>query len=162
MSCVESQCCWHHFMISPRAVHAFSPGLPRSPRILSSIERTMLLLLLFVHALSRNANIAQGSPVHSLAPVDFCDAMSNSRSLFNIVWGCLTTLFACTWISVHPNVPPPLESRLVRLGRRLKMMLIAIVAPEIMVGFAARQFLAARKFSKGMSFGSYIALTDST
>jgi hypothetical protein len=28
-------------------------------------------------------------------------------------------------------------------------MLFAMIAPELMVGFAARQFLVARRFSKG-------------
>ncbi|KAJ7903332.1 hypothetical protein B0H14DRAFT_938487 [Mycena olivaceomarginata] len=44
--------------------------------------------------------------------------------------------------------PPPRQSRLALFWRRLKMMLIAVLAPEIMVGFAARQFLTARRFSK--------------
>jgi hypothetical protein len=51
---------------------------------------------------------------------------------------------------VHPNVPAPNQSRLALFWRRLKMMLIAVIAPEIMVGFAARQFLAARSLSKGV------------
>lgn len=29
------------------------------------------------------------------------------------------------------------------------MMMVAVIAPELMVGFAARQFLDAREFSKG-------------
>ncbi|KAJ7122443.1 hypothetical protein C8R44DRAFT_556727, partial [Mycena epipterygia] len=84
----------------------------------------------------------------------------NSRSLFEIIWGCLTTIFACTWVLVHPNLPPPNQCRLVLSWNRLKMMLIAIIAPEIMVGFAARQFLAARRFSKKFeSQGASITLT---
>ncbi|KAJ7117540.1 hypothetical protein C8R44DRAFT_559740, partial [Mycena epipterygia] len=70
------------------------------------------------------------------------------RRLFDIIWGCLTTIFACTWVSVHPNVPPPNQGQLSLLWRRLRVMLIAILAPEIMVGFAARQFMAARRFSR--------------
>jgi hypothetical protein len=81
--------------------------------------------------------------------MDACNDMNNCRKLFDIVWGCLATIFACTWVSVHPNVPPPRQSWLVLLWRRLKMMLIAVLAPEVIVAFAARQFLAARRFSKG-------------
>ncbi|KAF7292516.1 hypothetical protein MKEN_01476000 [Mycena kentingensis (nom. inval.)] len=29
------------------------------------------------------------------------------RSFFQLVWGCLVTIFACVWVSVHPNVPTP-------------------------------------------------------
>ncbi|KAJ7187673.1 hypothetical protein GGX14DRAFT_383417 [Mycena pura] len=53
---------------------------------------------------------------------------------------CLATIFACTWMSVHPNVPPPDQSWLALFWRRLRMMLIGIIAPEAMMGFAARQF----------------------
>ncbi|KAF7377770.1 hypothetical protein MSAN_00200300 [Mycena sanguinolenta] len=72
----------------------------------------------------------------------------NSRSLFTILTSCLVTIFACTWVSVHPNVPPPKQSKLTLFCRRLGLMLVAVVAPELMAGFAARQFLDARWFSK--------------
>ncbi|KAJ7863523.1 hypothetical protein B0H14DRAFT_2574902 [Mycena olivaceomarginata] len=68
--------------------------------------------------------------------------------LFNIISGCLATVFACTWVSVHPNVPGPGQGKLARAGRRLGLMLVALIAPELMAGFAARQFLDACWFSK--------------
>jgi hypothetical protein len=111
----------------------------------------MLLLYLFVHLLqSKNGSAAlvSNSPEPPVLS-DACDDINNCRKLFDIVWGCLATIFACNWVSVHPNVPPPRQSRLALFWRRLKMMLIAVLAPEIMVGFAARQFLTARRFSKG-------------
>ncbi|KAJ7130462.1 hypothetical protein C8R44DRAFT_613877, partial [Mycena epipterygia] len=107
----------------------------------------MLLLQLLLYTFSKNPSLTQGQTLESRAPINFCDAI-DSRSLFSIVWGCLTTIFACTWVSVHPNVPPPDQGQLALFWRRLKMMLIAVVAPEVMVGFAARQLWAARKFSK--------------
>ncbi|KAJ7130459.1 hypothetical protein C8R44DRAFT_731980 [Mycena epipterygia] len=108
----------------------------------------MLLLFFFVHILLKNSSLVQGSILHSRAPVNSCDDINSCRRLFDIVWGCLTTIFACTWVSVHPNVPPPDQGRVALFWRRLKMMLIAVIAPELMVGFAARQLWAARKFSK--------------
>ncbi|KAF8193827.1 hypothetical protein K438DRAFT_1513959, partial [Mycena galopus ATCC 62051] len=74
------------------------------------------------------------------------------RKLFDIIWGCLATIFACTWMSVHPNVPPPDQSRFALLSGRLKMMLFGIIAPEVMVGFAARQYLGARELSTEFGF----------
>jgi hypothetical protein len=68
--------------------------------------------------------------------------------LFNIISGCLATVFACTWVSVHPNIPRPGQGKLALAGRRLGLMLVAVIAPKVMVGFAARQFLDARWFSK--------------
>ncbi|KAJ7910819.1 hypothetical protein B0H13DRAFT_2272306 [Mycena leptocephala] len=113
----------------------------------------MLLLLILVHLLSRNSSAA---PVlHTLndrSSTNSCDDINNCRKLFDIIWGCLATIFACTWVTVHPNVPAPNQSRLALFWRRLKMMLIAVIAPEIMVGFAARQFFAARDLSKEFGF----------
>jgi hypothetical protein len=50
---------------------------------------------------------------------------------------------------VHPNVPAPNQSQLALFWRRLKMMLIAVIAPEIMVGFAARQFFCCALLIEG-------------
>ncbi|KAJ7077740.1 hypothetical protein C8R44DRAFT_755073 [Mycena epipterygia] len=109
----------------------------------------MLLLFLLVHMLSKSSTLAERHSLDSRASVDSCDDINSCRRPFDIVWGCLTTIFACTWVSVHPNVPPPDQSRLALFWRRLKLMLIAVIAPELMVGFAARQLWAARRFSKG-------------
>ncbi|KAJ6449550.1 hypothetical protein C8R45DRAFT_1130652 [Mycena sanguinolenta] len=107
----------------------------------------MLLILLAVHLLSQDSIAAPLPHPPDTRATDSCDDINN-RSLFNIVWGCLATIFACTWVSVHPNVPPPDQNPLQLFWRRLKMMLIAIIAPEVMVGFAARQFFASRRLSK--------------
>ncbi|KAJ7897659.1 hypothetical protein B0H14DRAFT_344244 [Mycena olivaceomarginata] len=109
----------------------------------------MLLLLILSHLLYRDSSV---TPLPHLigarTATDSCDDIYNCRKLFDIVWGCLATIFTCTWVSVHPNVPPPGQSQLAIFGRRLKMILIAIIAPEIMVGLAVRQFFAVRELSK--------------
>ncbi|KAJ7262781.1 hypothetical protein B0H12DRAFT_308132 [Mycena haematopus] len=114
----------------------------------------MLFLLVLVHLLSRNGSAA---PVpHSLnlqIPVDSCDDFDNCRKLFILIWRCIVTIAACTWVSVHPNVPPPNQSWWAHFWRRLKMMLSAIIGPEVMVGFAARQYFGARHLSKGAEYG---------
>ncbi|KAJ7700415.1 hypothetical protein B0H17DRAFT_925594, partial [Mycena rosella] len=112
----------------------------------------MLLLFVFVHFFSKQPTTAQS--LDARRPADSCDDINNCRKLFDIVWGCLTTIFACTWVSVHPNVPPPDQSRLALLWRRLKLMLIAVLAPELIVGLAARQFFVAWNFSKSKEFNS--------
>ncbi|KAJ7021515.1 hypothetical protein C8F04DRAFT_1314218, partial [Mycena alexandri] len=70
------------------------------------------------------------------------------RKLFDIVWGCLATIFASTWVSVHPNVPAPHQGPLKASLRRLGMMLVAVIAPELIVFFAARQLVVARQFAQ--------------
>ncbi|KAJ7151302.1 hypothetical protein C8R43DRAFT_1190704 [Mycena crocata] len=66
----------------------------------------MLLLLFLIHTFFTN-----GRPqLDSRALTQSCDNINECRKLFDIVWGCLVTIFACTWVSVHPNVPPPDQS----------------------------------------------------
>ncbi|KAJ6573055.1 hypothetical protein DFH09DRAFT_1079211 [Mycena vulgaris] len=105
-----------------------------------------MLFLLLLYTLSQRSTAAQ--TLDPRASVDSCDDINNWRRQFDIIWGCLTTIFACTWVSVHPNVPPPDQSWLAHLWRRLQMMFMAVIAPELMVGFAARQLFVARRFSK--------------
>ncbi|KAF7369995.1 hypothetical protein MSAN_00629400 [Mycena sanguinolenta] len=67
----------------------------------------MLLILLAIHLLSRDSIAAPlPRPPDARATTDSCDDINNCRTFFDIVWGCLATIFACTWVSVHPNVPP--------------------------------------------------------
>ncbi|KAJ7133211.1 hypothetical protein C8R44DRAFT_730402 [Mycena epipterygia] len=78
--------------------------------------------------------------------IDTCDG-DNCRTLLNIIWGCLATIFASSWVSVHPNLPAPGERWFKHTLRKLGMVFIAIIAPELMVYFAARQLAVALKFS---------------
>ncbi|KAJ7496503.1 hypothetical protein FB451DRAFT_1207927 [Mycena latifolia] len=77
-----------------------------------------------------------------------CGGLHPCRQLFDIICGCLATIFASTWISVHLNVPSPGHSWLRLTFKRLGMMVVAAVAPEVIVYFAARQWFVAREFSK--------------
>ncbi|KAJ7608725.1 hypothetical protein FB45DRAFT_845874 [Roridomyces roridus] len=107
----------------------------------------MPFLLLLTYVLSSTAAPGPPADPHRRSD-DTCQDINNCRTLFQIVWGCLATIFAFTWVSVHPNVPPPHQSAIALFWRKLKMMLIAIMAPEIMVGFAHRQLVAAWRLSK--------------
>jgi hypothetical protein len=65
------------------------------------------------------------------------------RTLFEIIWSCLSTLIICAWTAVHPNVPPPNRWR--PHWNRLKIMFWMIIAPELVLAWAVRQFFAARE-----------------
>ncbi|KAK0432797.1 hypothetical protein EV421DRAFT_1719237 [Armillaria borealis] len=76
---------------------------------------------------------------------------SNGRTTWDIVWSCLATIFACTWLAVHPNVPSRYmreKGRLFLGLHRVKHMLVAIICPEAVIMWAFRQRLVASALSK--------------
>ena len=68
----------------------------------------------------------------------------DSRSIYGILWSCLATIFACTWITVHPNIPAPGDSQWAVLRRRLAIMGYFLLAPEFVIMWAARQHFDVR------------------
>ncbi|KAF7288917.1 hypothetical protein MIND_01407900 [Mycena indigotica] len=121
----------------------------------------MLFLLAYASA---SAHSRSGHWQTALA--DECTDINNCRRLFDIVWGCLATIFLCIWVSVHPNIPPPTAARPERgagfwrrakwqlvttngpLLQRVKLMAAALIAPEIIVGMAAKQAIMAQSFAR--------------
>ncbi|TFK24614.1 hypothetical protein FA15DRAFT_669338 [Coprinopsis marcescibilis] len=72
---------------------------------------------------------------------------TNYRSTSDIVWSCLITVFACSWISVHPNVAGYNSTWWQRYRARLELMIWALVAPELIILWAYRQWLGARQLA---------------
>ncbi|KAK0219160.1 hypothetical protein IW262DRAFT_1389662 [Armillaria fumosa] len=117
--------------------------------------RCLLTLLLLLSMAQTRA--AQGN--------DDVSNVSNGRTTWDIVWNCLATIFACTWLAVHPNVP----SRYIRekgrlfLGlHRVKHALLAIICPEAIIMWAFRQRLVASELSKhlklSMTHGFFVSM----
>ncbi|KIK62344.1 hypothetical protein GYMLUDRAFT_243000 [Collybiopsis luxurians FD-317 M1] len=79
---------------------------------------------------------------------DSCDNLYHCRSLLQLIWSCVSVLVACTWVSVHPNVPAADESFWRTSGRKIALMTVTLIAPEVVVLWAVRQWFAARKLSK--------------
>ena len=71
-----------------------------------------------------------------------------TRSIWTIIWSCLSTIFTCTWIAVHPNIPGPKDSQGAVLCKRMAIMGCALIAPEYVLGWAARQYWSARYLMK--------------
>ncbi|KAF7305714.1 hypothetical protein HMN09_00724700 [Mycena chlorophos] len=131
-----------------------------------------MLFLLLVFSLLRYSNSAavpsgvvpggDGAPLLQQEIVDNCTDINHCRTLFSIVWSCLTTIFACTWTAVHPNLPAPNIGIVANFWRKFKMMLVAMIAPELMVAFALRQCMAASYLAKIVEQSSKsLAHTDS-
>ncbi|KAF4616852.1 hypothetical protein D9613_008689 [Agrocybe pediades] len=91
--------------------------------------------------------IASSSPSSLLLPqdvgMDFCP-----RTRLEIVWSCLATILAASWVSVHPNMPGPNESKLKKTIRRIELMFWAIITPELIIYWAMRQWYGARKLER--------------
>jgi hypothetical protein len=68
----------------------------------------------------------------------------DTRSIYNILWSCLSTIFACTWITIHPNIPAPGDSQWAVLRRRVAIMGYFLLTPEFIIMWAARQHYGAR------------------
>ncbi|TDL14486.1 hypothetical protein BD410DRAFT_845985 [Rickenella mellea] len=95
-------------------------------------EAIMSVAFALYHA-SRHLENVQVLP---LANVDkratsACDDLNNCRTKYDIVWSCLTTMFACTWVAIHPNIPAPYESSFEIGLRRFGIVIMALIAPEL-------------------------------
>ena len=88
-----------------------------------------------------NATVLSTSPLACICP-------SDQRSIWDVLWSCLATIFACSWVSVHPNIPGPNEPRWRIFLRRLELMLWAIIGPEAIITWAFRQWYGARYLEK--------------
>jgi hypothetical protein len=111
-------------------------------------------MMLFVLTVSILVNYISAYPIQALDLDQSSSSCHNSRTIWNIVWSSLVTLFACTWVAVHPNVPASTDGTLAKLKQRAKLLLTAVIAPELIIMFAMRQWVRARQemqseFGKG-------------
>ncbi|KAG1741720.1 hypothetical protein EDB19DRAFT_709797 [Suillus lakei] len=88
--------------------------------------------------------------ITSISTLDTSNSPSstNTRTLWDIIWGCTATLFACTWTAIHPNIPGIRDGKFIVACRRLFIMIVALIAPELMITWATRQFFSARSAAK--------------
>ena len=106
----------------------------------------MLLLLLFAY-LAHNATQALTIPHERENPLytRLDNQYFDDRTIWSIIWSCLTTLFACSWVAMHPNVPSGNDSNARIQGRRLAMMGYMLLAPECVILWAAMQYFSAKE-----------------
>jgi hypothetical protein len=127
-----------------------------------------MLLLFLIHLLS-----AMALPIPAVndeSESSSCDNLNNCRSLLGIIWSCLTTVFICTWVAIHPNIPVPedledvkflqrFQNKISRfLRHKLPLFLVALFIPEYVLAWAIRQRLMARKISK--QYGTSLILVS--
>lgn len=75
----------------------------------------------------------------------------NFRSTSGILWSCIVTLIACIYNAIHLNIPPVHEGIWHFIRRKAKWVGIALLAPELVLFCAYRQFSEARKLVKELN-----------
>ncbi|KAH9959476.1 hypothetical protein BC827DRAFT_507385 [Russula dissimulans] len=110
-----------------------------------------MFILLAILAATRAYPIGlQSLPVLSLDQLQppSCNDPNNCRSLWEIIRSWAVTIFLCSWVSVHPNIPGP-DERWPRVTlRRVGLMLATLVVPEAIIAWALRQRLAAGRLAE--------------
>ncbi|TFK63219.1 hypothetical protein BDN72DRAFT_847830 [Pluteus cervinus] len=91
------------------------------------------------------ANLA----VYELHPRCDCSGTgAEGRTIYAIVKSCLFTIAACVYRAVHQNIPDPELGFWGRLRVTTKVTLCALIAPELIVWWAMRQWFGARDVVK--------------
>lgn len=83
-----------------------------------------------------------------LPTLDTTPSILRHRSILDIICTCAATIFTCTWVSVHPNVPEYGESAWRSARRRLSLMFWTIVALEMTILRAMREWHGARTLAR--------------
>jgi hypothetical protein len=66
-----------------------------------------------------------------ISPSTVCDDIHHCRTVAGIVFNCASTMFLCTWVAFHPDVPKnPEDDWWKKFLRRIKFMAKALLAPE--------------------------------
>ncbi|KZP12333.1 hypothetical protein FIBSPDRAFT_937003, partial [Athelia psychrophila] len=112
----------------------------------------MLQYLLLLCALAIPGILALAVPVIEATAEDpKCLDIIHCRTLTNIVWSCLITIFACTWVSIHHNVVLDSESRkatFYALWERVWVTALTLLVPEYTLAWAVRQWIMARQIAR--------------
>jgi hypothetical protein len=124
---------------------------PRRPRInqaiMFSCTRALFLVLCLIHV-----TLATTFHPNCTVPPEGTNyvAEPNVRSTLNILWNALYTVFVCTWVIQHLNVPAqePRVRTLMSLWISLKWMLVTILLPEYLVGKALGDAISLYEFKK--------------
>ncbi|KAF9444293.1 hypothetical protein P691DRAFT_736685 [Macrolepiota fuliginosa MF-IS2] len=119
----------------------------------------MLILIFLLAALSVSSSTPVLSPLSNIhdpptlltifnRDLPECVNVARYRTMQDIIWSCLATIFACTWVAVHPNVPDSSDSGWTKFKQRLTIMIYAVVGPEFVTMWALRQRIGAKMHMK--------------
>ncbi|KAK7022804.1 hypothetical protein VNI00_016931 [Paramarasmius palmivorus] len=140
----------------------------------------MLLLYALARPIASSLSAASTNNSTSFDPITGeCIDINGCRTTTGIIWSCLSVIFICTWVAIHPNIPLVEKFDFMEdewSGRRwdpavaiyqnVELMVIALLAPEIMILWAMRQREQAKKirdkfrdkYGWGMSHGFFVIM----
>jgi hypothetical protein len=111
-----------------------------------------MLIVLALHFLTSQGTealpVRADRAIDQSTPVGLCSDIGHCRTIWNIIWSCLVTIFVCTWVAMHPNIPNAEENWFTTVSRRLQLMAMALIAPELVILWAMRQYFSARSLAK--------------
>ncbi|KAI3603596.1 hypothetical protein WG66_006077 [Moniliophthora roreri] len=94
-----------------------------------------------------------------------CININGCRTTTSILWSCLSVILICTWVAIHPNIPRVGTHSAVVVYKNIEHMVIAILAPEIIILWAMRQWYSAKEIAKqfkrygwGMSYAFFVVM----
>ncbi|KDQ50588.1 hypothetical protein JAAARDRAFT_186044 [Jaapia argillacea MUCL 33604] len=108
-------------------------------------------LALLTLQLAQQWNSARASPIPTIlaeSTTPTCDTLSHCRTLSSIIYSCVATIVACTWVSIHPNIPSPDASDLWIFLTKVGHMILALIAPELLLVWAMRQWFVAGRLAR--------------
>ncbi|THU87511.1 hypothetical protein K435DRAFT_762567 [Dendrothele bispora CBS 962.96] len=129
--------------------------------------------MLLLYALARplapsllaSANKESLPSSESLEAQNDCLDIHSCRTVEEILYSCLAVVFACTWVTIHPNIPrhfkPLSDSDEIEdsftisstrvIAQDVITMILSLLAPELIVLWALRQWFASKKIAKKYS-----------
>jgi hypothetical protein len=77
-----------------------------------------------------------------------CDNINGCRTISQILWNCLSVIFICTWVAIHPNIPHVKAHPAVVTCCNILLMVLAMLAPELVILWAMRQRYSAKAIAE--------------
>ena len=72
----------------------------------------------------------------------------DGRGTWSLVYGCIFTIFLCVWTAVHVNTPPDFVRPQWRWARKLGLVTLAVVWPDLILYIAFRERQEAGELEK--------------
>jgi hypothetical protein len=77
-----------------------------------------------------------------------CRDIGHCRTVWDIIWSCLTVISACTWVAIHPNIPKQERGTVRKYVKSVHYFLGALIAPEAIILIAMGERIEALEIAR--------------